>query len=124
VCPSNANLFGSFPNSSASTSSNSCPSLLIFALPLSENVPVADSVSSIRKPSFVTCHIDVILQQVEIWNFPDGFLELFLQLLHLVLGDDKIFGNSLHIAADLIRRTRRILEISPHCLLYFLAAFH
>jgi len=30
------------------------PSPLIFALPLSKNVPVADSVSSMRRPSFVT----------------------------------------------------------------------
>ena len=34
--------------------SRSLPSPLIFALPLSKNVPVADSVSSMRKPSFVT----------------------------------------------------------------------
>src|SRR5262249_26472609 len=44
--------------------------------------------------------------------------------LHIVLVHDEVFVRTDHIAANLFRRARRILEISAHCFLNLLAAVH
>jgi hypothetical protein len=99
----------------------STPSALIFALPLSKNVPVADSVSSIRNPSLVTV-IDVIFQFVEVGHFANGFLEQFFQILHVVFRQCEVLRDAAPIASGQFGGLCGILEISANSFFDLLAA--
>ena len=67
-------------------------------------------------------HVDVIAQFVEVGNFANGFLQLLLERFHIVFGQHEIFALAHHVAANFLRSSGGILEISADGVLHLLAA--
>ncbi len=67
-------------------------------------------------------HVNVVAQLVEVRHLANRFLQLFLQRFHIVFGQHEIFALAHHVAADFLRRSGGILEISADGVLHLLAA--
>ena len=51
-------------------------------------------------------HLDVAFQFFEIRHLPHGLLQLFLQLRHVVAGENEIFAGPSHVGADFLGEFR------------------
>ena len=67
-------------------------------------------------------HVNVVAQLVEIRNLANRFLQLFLQRCHIIFGQHEIFALAHHVAANFLRSSGGILEISADGVLHLLAA--
>ena len=98
------------------------PSPLSLALPLSKNVPLADSESSMRRPSAVTVISMWLLSFSKSVICRMACCSCSFSLGMLSSGESKVFSRALHVGANLLRGAGRIFEISANCLLHLLAA--
>ena len=99
----------------------SWPSGLSFGLPLSKNVPLADSSSSMRKPSGVIV-ISMWLFNLSKFGTPlIAFFKLLLELLHVVVRNDGAARGADDVPAGFLGRAVRIAKIAADRILNFLA---
>jgi hypothetical protein len=96
------------------------PSVLIFELPLSKKVPLADSVSLDAQALVGDGHVDIVFELFEIGDFADVFFELLLDFVHIVFGEDEIFGDAVHVAARGFGGAAGVAEVAADGFLYFL----